>query len=244
MWRYFDHDGLRRRYFEENPAGVTDTTPILVCLHGSGGSPAGFEGSADWRAAANKYGMKVVLPEGYEMHNGGHTWNVEDGIGAADHAGVDSVGFIDAILDREQSFNRDIYIVGMSKGAMLAAKLANESQYDIKGIGMVGGVLVDQSDTTLVGTKVVHIHGDADAIIPMGGNADRRPVLPGFEELIDDNGPLLTATVVVEDGTITTYVDPYGVCWGIFYAVTGGEHTWNVSSQIVERDFILDNLLA
>lgn len=242
-WMDFQQgNDLTRRFFYKGQAGQSTATPLVIALHGGGGSATGFDNSADWQGIVSQYNVRVAIAEGIERPSGGCTWNVGDGQGHAEAEGIDDIAYLDTLIGMVGATG-PVYLVGISKGAMLAYKYAHEGAHDVTGIGAVAGVLVDQSDTVLSGVKVVHMHGGADTNVPLAGGNGRGPVVPGLEESIDDNGPLYRAEVIVSDGRIDAYVDAGGNTWGVFYEVTNGPHDWNVSASVTERDFILRNLL-
>lgn len=241
-WHTLTLDGRTRKYFYKTQSHHSTSTPLVIALHGGGGSATGFNNSADWIGASALFDVRVVIAEGVERPTGGCTWNVGDGEGYAEQIGVDDIKYIDQVISQVGATGH-VYLVGMSKGGMLAYKYAHEGNTVITGIGVVSGVLVDQSDSILDCVKVVHLHGDADTNVPLFGGNGRGPVEDGFLEAIDDNGPMTKSTVYVSDGKIDTYLDTGGNTMGIFYTITGGPHNWDVSPSQVERDFILGNLL-
>src|SRR5438093_1377289 len=60
------HDGKPRRYLIHQPAGQGDDAPlpVVMVLHGAGGTAAWTLGETGWAAKADHEGFLLVLPEG------------------------------------------------------------------------------------------------------------------------------------------------------------------------------------
>jgi polyhydroxybutyrate depolymerase len=128
-------DGLRH-YLKaapiQSPAGKR---ALVIVLHGSGASAAQVLGMAFppsplsvWLEIAARENLVIVAPEGTKRR-GERAWN--DGFAAiASNPKVDDVGFISAIIDRSIADDdvdpERIYVIGVSKGGMMAYRLAAE----------------------------------------------------------------------------------------------------------------------
>jgi polyhydroxybutyrate depolymerase len=128
-------DGLRR-YLKAVPRqSLAGKRPLVIVLHGSGASAAQVLGMAFppsplsvWLEIAEREQLVVIAPDGTKR-GGVRVWN--DGFTAiASNPKVDDVGFIDAIIDRAIAEDEvdpgRIYVIGVSKGGMMAYRIAAE----------------------------------------------------------------------------------------------------------------------
>ncbi|WP_218164834.1 alpha/beta hydrolase family esterase [Pseudoduganella namucuonensis] len=125
-----------RHYLKAVPTqSVVGKRPLIIVLHGSGASAAQVLGMAFppsplsvWLEIAEREQLVVVAPDGTKRR-GQRAWN--DGFAAiASNPKVDDVGFINAIIDRaiaEDDVDPErVYVIGVSKGGMMAYRLAAE----------------------------------------------------------------------------------------------------------------------
>lgn len=176
-------------------AGVTTLTPLVVVLHGLGGSGADTAAGSGF---ADVTGVRVVAPDGV-----GHSWNAGACCGPAHERGVDDVARLDALVARMVAEDgvdpRRVYAVGFSNGAMMAYAWACGSR-TLAGIGVVGGARVTPCpDPGPV--AVVAVHGAADRSIPIGGGVGPRSAT-GFDypSLAESLAPFPDAEPIVLPG--------------------------------------------
>lgn len=128
-------EGLRY-YLKAVPAGsAAAKRPLVIVLHGSGASAEQVLGMAFpfsplsvWLEIAEREQVIVVAPDGSKGRRQ-RAWN--DGFtDIASNPKSDDVGFISAIIDcaiAEDGVDPDrIYVIGVSKGGMMAYRLAAE----------------------------------------------------------------------------------------------------------------------
>lgn len=126
----------QRYYLKAVPsAPATRLRPLVIVLHGSGASAEQVLGMAFpysplslWLEIAEREQLLVIAPDGIKQR-GKRAWN--DGYAAiASNPDVDDVGFISAIIDRaiaeDDADPRRVYVIGVSKGGMMAYRLAAE----------------------------------------------------------------------------------------------------------------------
>lgn len=124
-----------RHYLKAVPTRRTPGAkrPLVIVLHGSAASAAQVLGQAFppsplsvWLEIAEREQLVVVAPDGIKRR-GKRAWN--DGYAAiASNPAVDDVGFVAAIIDQAIDSDdidpRRVYVMGVSKGGMMAYRLA------------------------------------------------------------------------------------------------------------------------
>jgi polyhydroxybutyrate depolymerase len=204
--RTLEVDGVTRSYRLHLPAELADDPALVVMMHGGGGSARQAERAYGWNDPADTAGFVVVYPDGL-----GRTWNAGDCCGGARRDGVDDVAFISALVDelqREFDVAADrTFATGMSNGAMMAYRLACETEL-FAAIAPVAGTIVTACDGPAP-ASVLHIHGLTDSQVRMDGE-------PGDGAADVDGMPVADAVAVfrtagdcdpavaVEDPPVTT----------------------------------------
>jgi polyhydroxybutyrate depolymerase len=164
--------GGRRRTFV-SVAGPGPDAPLLLVLHGAGGTGLGMAALSQLSRRAPAAGCAALFPDGWM-----HVWN--DNRHAprlARREGIDDVAFMAALLEHARrsglSDGRRVYAVGMSNGGMLAEHLARHDS-----IGLAGVVLVASSATATSRqarpvparpARFLAFSGTADPLVPYGG---------------------------------------------------------------------------
>ena len=178
------HDGATRQYRLAMPDGATAPPPLVIDLHGHGGSIDKQDANTGLSTAGTARGFAVVTPQALGEPS---RWNFRR---QADQP--DDVGFLDALLtDLVQRGCADpgrIYAAGHSNGAAFAAVLACSPPNRIAAVAMV-------SATTPVGCP----EGIAPAVLAIAGTAD--PTVP-YEGRAGAAPPA--------NATIDAYADRYG----------------------------------
>jgi polyhydroxybutyrate depolymerase len=127
------------------PGGPSGLMPLVVVLHGAGGSGTKFAEETHFAAAADKRHMIVVFPDGIGTEPGKLTWDAHFCCGLAVTEHSDDVGFIMALIDhlsRTLPIDRKrIYATGMSNGAMLSYQLAAAHPRRFAAIAPVSGTI-------------------------------------------------------------------------------------------------------
>ncbi|MEE3852940.1 PHB depolymerase family esterase [Gordonia sp. LSe1-13] len=163
--------GSGARTFEMyRPAGLSGPSPLVVVLHGGYGSGRQAENSYHWDAQADRGRFVAVFPDGV-----GRSWNAGTCCGPAQQRGVDDVAFIRAVVERAaavQPIDRSrIFVTGMSNGAMMAYRLACETDLFAAVAPVAGTVVTDCDDAGP--TSLLHIHGTADESVRYDGGPGR-----------------------------------------------------------------------
>lgn len=209
--RILTPDRRLRTYRLYVPRSLTKrAAPLLVALHGRGGSAMGFENSSgfDGLAEANKF--LVVYPNGTFSSDevGGRVWNAGGCCGTAQQSldNVNDARFISLLIDKiESDYNVDqkrVFAAGHSNGAMMGFRLACQLSNKIVAVGLQSGTLFVNKCRHKKPVAVLEIHGTADAFVPIDGGegpmdpapVDFPPPRDGLEKLAASNhcliGPL------------------------------------------------------
>ncbi len=244
-----EHDGLTRMYRVHVPAKYVPTAPapLLVALHGGGGS-------MDYQADDSRYGLiskseqegiVVLFPNGFSKLRSGKlaTWNAGNCCGGARDETIDDVGFIRQAVDRltrQMNIDRNrIYATGMSNGGMMAYRLACELPEVFKAIASVAGTDNTRSCNPAHPVAVLHIHAKNDTHVLFEGGAG--PGIPNESKATDFTSVADTVAKWVKlDGCSaaprrildkdSAYCDVYAPCRGqaeVQLCVTeSGGHSW------------------
>ncbi|MGY1801647.1 alpha/beta hydrolase family esterase [Blastococcus sp. SYSU D00922] len=179
-------DGLERSYRAYRPAELPAAgAPLVLVLHGGGGSATQAEVAFGWTELAEREGFVVVHPEGVRR-----AWNTDGGCcGRAAAQGVDDVAFLTRVVDDvAQRVDVDpdrVFVTGMSNGAIMAYTLACRTDVFAAVAPVAGTLLVDCPDPSPV--SLFHLHGTADTAVRLDGEPGARAGIDGppVAEVVD-----------------------------------------------------------
>ncbi|NMH99070.1 alpha/beta hydrolase family esterase [Pseudonocardia acidicola] len=209
-----------------HPASAGPGAPLVVVLHGAGGSAAGARKDLRFDALATREGFVVAHPDGVAG-----TWNAGKCCGQARNRGVDDVGYLHELrgqlITADAVDGRRVYAVGFSNGAMMSYAWACGHPGDLAGIGPVAGALVvscpDPPAITLAA-----VQGTADERVPVTGDPRR-----GFPALDATLAPFLAAAGCPADPVVTAAAPATVSAWTCAdgHTVTrdvidGAPHAW------------------
>ncbi|HEY5952628.1 MAG TPA: PHB depolymerase family esterase [Kofleriaceae bacterium] len=233
--------------------------PLVIALHGNGGSGRQMERLTGFDQIAAREHFVVAYPDGIDHH-----WN--DGRPELD-TGVDDVAYLAGLIDelvQQHSIDRSrIYVTGFSNGAMMSFRLACDLSDRIAAVAPVAGNLPSAIHCApQAPLSVLIIDGTADPLVPYEGGVVGA-------KLRKNRGTVLSSALSIEqfartaqcgdphtvdepdldpnDGTRarrTAYTCPAGL--GVeLVTVDGGGHTWAGGEQYapaaligpVSRDF-------
>ena len=166
-------DGVERTYTIRLPriADSARTLPVVIALHGRGGSG---ERMAQWSGLdvkADAEGFLLVAPDGTGIPRGWYT-------GFAPGGAIDDVGFIGTLIDTLASRYRldrgRVYVAGHSNGGALTHRIASDLSARIAAAAVVAGAVGvrsgDGRTTTIEPPRapvpMLIIHGSADSVVP------------------------------------------------------------------------------
>jgi polyhydroxybutyrate depolymerase len=235
---------VERRYVRYEPSTLDPTAPapLVVALHGRGGSGRISELMFGLNVLADRHGFVVAYPDAL---GDPPTWN-EGFVGMAGGPNrPDDLGFVRALVEREASARPldpgRLFVCGHSSGGMMSYRLASEAGDLFAAAGIVAGSVGYRGPGGGVQTiprpgrpvSIIHFHGTADTLVPYDGGW-RGPGPTGFLPVADTvafwvgaNGcqsPPATETVgmarreTYSGGTAGTEVT--------LWTIEGGGHSW------------------
>ena len=242
------HGGLERAFRIHLPAGHDGPLPLLLVLHGGGGSAGNMEWLTEnaFENIADRDGVLVVYPEGI-----GNSWNDgrQDLRAEAAQLGIDDLGFLRALpAELAGSYSIDltrVYATGISNGGHMSIRLACDAADIFAAVAPVTANLpVDIAPDCAPARPipVAMVNGTDDPLVPWEGGqirvlAQRRgevlstmATFERFRELNDcgtiEAGPVIDA--VPDDDTSLRH--HRASCAGeteiLLFEIVGGGHTW------------------
>jgi len=157
------------------PAGHDGTTPIgaLVFAHGYKSSGRGAVESKGFAALGRELNLAIIA-----VKSANDGWSLVNA--PSDAGAVDEVAYFDRVLnDATQRFAIDrtrVVAAGFSAGGMMVWTLACERSERYAGFIPIAGTFwrpVPQNCPS-VPSSIVHLHGDADPVVPLEGRAIRK----------------------------------------------------------------------
>ena len=231
-----------RYYLYAAPPGVT-APPLVVALHGGGGSPEQFARSSGLAEAALREGFAIAFPAGTSGRGGPFlVWNALSCCASAVTRGVDDVGFLDRVIadaDQRMQSGGKAFLTGMSNGAMMAQVYAARRPERVAALASVAGVMDISRVRVTKAVPFLHIHGTADDRVPYAGGPGGKLVdeiaFPSVEDLarafLRPHGAVARSREGLDakrDGTevIRTEWTSGGRPVGVLLTVEGGGHVW------------------
>lgn len=171
-----EFDGITREYLIHVPDTLQQSVPLVLALHGGGGSASQFRAETDYDELADEQGFIVVYPQGVNRE-----WNERRGSGmTVRRSDADDVGFIDALIDHLASqYPIDlerVYVMGMSNGGFMSLRLGCDLSERFAGIGVVAAELTEDMAADCNPTRKLRIailNGTDDPLIPYDGGEVR-----------------------------------------------------------------------
>ena len=232
-WRLFVPDGYR----------ATQTHPLVLDFHGTGGTPEGQSKNSRLTELAAERGFLVVNPAGAYRRtpDGGLTWNVD-----LDPKGPDDVRFVRALIERLKArYSIDpkrIYSTGFSGGARISSRLACDMSDVIAAIGAVGGIRFPDACTPEQPVAILAIHSTDDEVNHYRHRSDSPEYWPvGVEAAVSSwagyhrCAPSPTEASVVAGIAKLAYSECRSGGDVVFYRLDKGGHTWPGSAASRQR---------
>lgn len=167
--------GLDRTYLLLDAHRGAGPAPLVIVLHGGGGSPESM--MPRWTAKARAAGFVVAAPKGIGRKEKAGTWNAVGCCGEAATRGVDDIAFVAAVIDdvsRRRAVDPGrIYVAGFSNGGMLTHRVAIALGDRIAAAAVVSGAMFGNESPARAPVAMLIIHGEKDPAVPFaGGGSD------------------------------------------------------------------------
>ena len=172
----------------------SDKLPLLVFLHGLGGSGQELVKALHLTEMADAFGFAFIAPEGVLDHSGRRFWNAGKSCCNFEDIEVDHIALLASWIGQATAHPRvdreRVYLVGFSNGGFMAYRAACEMSTRLAGIVSIAGAGLSEPAACKPERplNVVQIHGDRDPIVKFEGGylfADtRRPRIPSAEQSV------------------------------------------------------------
>lgn len=186
----FDHQGRTRTAVIMVPRSTAPPSPgwpLVMMLHGGGGSSQNAIESTGWAKLGEQEGIVMVFPNGTPADesrppsflgnprtwNSGATESLSSGPRSAAAKKIDDVGFLAELIERVcrqlKIDPRRIYVAGHSNGAQMAYLFGSEQQNLVAAVGVMAGHSYARRKKLESPVSLLQIVGDRDPFTPMAG---------------------------------------------------------------------------
>lgn len=236
--------GIEREYWMYLPDGLPQGAPLVVALHGYGGSA--LKGKNGLMDKADAEGFAVCYPQGSTDSRGKAFWNVGYPFNKTDK--VDDVKFLRRLVKtlwRDFGLSREnTFMTGMSNGGEMCWLMAQKSPDTFTAYASVAGLTIEGMDRVFPKpVPFMEIHGTADRTSEWCGDPEDKggwgaylavPVSVGYIAAADRCRYEQVDTLPVRRNVVTRYRLTGGApawqggpeCEVRLYKVDGGRHTW------------------
>ena len=243
--------------FEPSGLAVGERRPLLIFLHGLGGSGKVAFDVLHLAAFGARERVFVVAPDGSADRQKRQFWNAGPACCNFDHKDIDDVARLSALLEswrsRPEVDPSRIYVMGHSNGGFMTERLVCALGDRITAAASLSGAS-PASDVRCTPTRsltLLEVHGDADEIVRYAGgsvfDSSELAAFPGAEQGFRDWGkrlgcsgaPALGASLDLDPrlaGAETT-VEQFGQCASgsvALWTVHGGTHFVGTGQQAFE----------
>jgi polyhydroxybutyrate depolymerase len=221
--------------------------PVVVMLHGAGGTALWALRETRWGEHADRHGFLLVLPDaaradpaepaGFLLN--AQVWNDGAADGVPERPDVDDVGFVTTVLDevavRFEIDRSRVYLTGFSNGAAMAFRLAAERPERFAAVAPVAGYCHVGDRRLARPVPTLYLTGRVDPLVPFDGGevvtpwGRKRVVRPPVRATLERWALVLgcqpTARAVDARGGVTIEEYPGPVPF-LTYAIDGLGHHW------------------
>ncbi len=234
----FKHQGMTREYYLYTPQNLKKGAPLVLCLHGYGGS--GAHGNADLMDAADRHGFAICYPDGSPDPRGYKSWNVgypfQKGMKTDD---VDLMVKLSKHLKKEHGF-KDAFLTGMSNGGEMCYLTAQRKPKAFKAIASIAGLTLTDMMPLKYKEPVpfMEVHGTEDRVSEWTGDPEDKggwgaymAVPAALSHIIAANGCVSETITALprKEGRNQVILHHFqgGKADVLVYKVIGGDHSWS-----------------
>ena len=231
----FDHNGVTRQYLLHTPENTdSDALPLILNLHGYGGSANDQMEWADMRTLANDNTFLLVYPQGLEMSGSNH-WN--SSLPSEDNKSEsDDFGFLNSLVDHLIANNNvdadRVYVGGYSNGGFMSYSLACYHSDKYAAIFAVSSTMTNAFENDCTPTRPISVfsaNGTNDGTVPYEGGTDYNSQADVMNYWKNHNNITADAQITDVTGSIqrTLYSGGDNGTVVDHYRLEGGEHVWH-----------------
>lgn len=166
-------DGRERQYIVVAPSSAGEHAPVVIVLHGGGGSAESMTRMSGVLPVARRNGFIAVFPQGLGQRDGAGTWNAGGCCAYAMRQSIDDAKFISMLIDeivaRRGGDPKRIYLAGFSNGGMMTHVFAAAAPGKIAAMAVVSGAVFDGAPAPKAPVPAMLIHGRKDRVVPYAG---------------------------------------------------------------------------
>jgi polyhydroxybutyrate depolymerase len=233
-----DFGGLKRWWLVHEPIARASSgaLPLVLVLHGGGGSPEGAERMSDMSALADREGFIAVYPAGTGFFRRRLlTWNSGNCCGSAMKSGVDDVGFLSALIEKYvkegKADPKRVFMTGLSNGAMMTHRFACERADLIAAAAPVAGAIGIPRCEPSCPVSMLMIHGYADQHVPYAGGEGKKSLVPRTDRSAEENLNIWTKADGcklrgIGDGPVDRWIDDCPAGIAVMLMPHHGGHVW------------------
>ncbi len=241
--------GTTRPYILHIPGGEPQgPMPVVLMLHGAGGSADGTSRAYGWREEADREHFIAVFPQGLPFDpskpasflTNPNVWNDMREPMQSRRAGVDDVAYLSAVLDdvgqRAAVDANRIYVTGFSNGAGMTFALGVKLSDRIAAIASVSSHCMIKEPQLKRPVPTIYIVGTADPLNPIDGGMATNPwgpqiYKPPYADSLntwlkavgaDDNKGIITS----DTGVTTETFEGKDGCPVVYIKIEGQGHEW------------------
>lgn len=176
-----------RGYYIHAPGGLPRSAPLVIMLHGAGGSGEHAAETYLWTRKADEARFLLIAPDASPVLadrranflTNPRVWNDGSGRAGPNVTASDDIGMLRALIDmaeRQYGIDRKrVYVAGFSSGSSMTQRVGVEMAREIAAIAPAAGYLF-QTDASLPrGLPVLYLLGDADPLAPYDGGDVKLP---------------------------------------------------------------------
>ena len=172
---------MRRYALLRKPRNFQKLHPMLIILHGAGGTASWTLDETELDKFADERGIILLLPEGTreDMTRGPgflqnpQVWNDGSPRASMGQQGVNDVEFLDHLIEHITSLKitspGKIFMTGFSNGAGMTFRHACEGKHKVKGIAPVSGLFTKCQPSSKLEVPTIYIMGRSDPLMPFEG---------------------------------------------------------------------------
>lgn len=167
------HDGMDRSYWLFLPENIQKDAPLVLCLHGYGGTAEGY--MPEMIEVAKEEGFALCCPQGEKDPKGAPSWNV--GYPSQEGMKTDDVDFIcDLVrhLQKKHDLSKhNTFFSGMSNGGEMCYLLATLKPDTFAAYASIAGLTMEwlyKEHRPRKAVPLMEVHGTDDTVSMWGGD--------------------------------------------------------------------------